>query len=63
LGGQTERDFKDAYRNNVAAYRLARLIGIRTVRVSVERGRKTTDAVRSPSTSAETFRHSDCRVP
>jgi hypothetical protein len=33
----TELNFKDSYRYNIAAYRLARLLGVTTVPVSVER--------------------------
>jgi len=36
-GGHTEVNFKDSYRFNIAAYRLARLIGLSTVPMSVER--------------------------
>jgi hypothetical protein len=36
-GGHTELNFKDTYRFNIAAYRLARLLEIRTVPMSVER--------------------------
>ena len=35
--GQTELNFRDTYRFNVAAYRLARLLGLDNVPVSVER--------------------------
>jgi hypothetical protein len=36
-GGHTELNFKDSYRYNIAGYRLARLLGIDTVPMSVER--------------------------
>ena len=36
-GRHTELNFKDTYRFNIAGYRLARLLGINTVPVSVER--------------------------
>jgi hypothetical protein len=36
-GGATELNFKDTYRYNIAGYRLARLLGIDTVPMSVER--------------------------
>jgi hypothetical protein len=36
-GQHTELNFKDSYRFNIAGYRLARLIGINTVPMSVER--------------------------
>jgi len=36
-GGQTELNFRDTYRFNVAAYRLSRLLGLDNVPVSVER--------------------------
>jgi hypothetical protein len=36
-GDHTELNFKDSYRYNIAGYRLARLLGIDTVPVSVER--------------------------
>ena len=36
-GRNTELNFKDTYRYNIAGYRLARLIGIDTVPMSVER--------------------------
>jgi hypothetical protein len=36
-GRATEFNFKDSYRFNIAGYRLARLVGIETVPVSVER--------------------------
>jgi len=36
-GAHTELNFKDTYRFNIAGYRLARLIGLETVPVSVER--------------------------
>jgi hypothetical protein len=36
-GGQRELNFKDSYRYNIAGYRLARLLGIDTVPMSVER--------------------------
>jgi hypothetical protein len=36
-GRNTELNFKDTYRYNIAGYRLARLIGIETVPMSVER--------------------------
>ena len=36
-GRHTELNFKDTYRFNIAAYRLARLLGINTVPTSVER--------------------------
>ena len=36
-GRHTELNFKDSYRFNIAGYRLARLLGINTVPVSVER--------------------------
>ena len=36
-GGATELNFKDSYRFNIAAYRLARLIGLDNVPMSVER--------------------------
>jgi len=35
--GTTEIDFRDTFRNNVAAYRIARLIGLDQVAVTVER--------------------------
>jgi hypothetical protein len=37
LGGGTEIDFRDSYRNNVAAYRLDRLLGLGLVPVTVVR--------------------------
>ena len=37
LGGTTEIDFRDSWRNNVAAYRLDRLLGLGMVPVSVQR--------------------------
>jgi hypothetical protein len=37
LGGSTELDFRDSWRNNVAAYRLDRLLGLGMVPVSVPR--------------------------
>ena len=36
-GAHTELNFKDSYRFNIAGYRLARLLGIETVPMSVER--------------------------
>jgi hypothetical protein len=36
-GAHTEMNFKDTYRFNIAGYRLARLLGIETVPMSVER--------------------------
>jgi hypothetical protein len=36
-GQHTELNFKDTYRYNIAGYRLARLLGINTVPMSVER--------------------------
>jgi hypothetical protein len=36
-GQHTELNFKDSYRFNIAGYRLAQLVGIRTVPMSVER--------------------------
>jgi hypothetical protein len=36
-GGVTELNFKDSYRFNIAAYRVARLLGLRNVPMSVER--------------------------
>ncbi len=36
-GKHTELNFKDTYRFNIAGYRLARLLGIETVPMSVER--------------------------
>ncbi len=36
-GGRTELNFKDTYRFNIAGYRLARLVGLDSVPVSVER--------------------------
>lgn len=37
MGGGAELDFRDSYRNNVAAYRLDRLLGLRMVPVSIVR--------------------------
>jgi hypothetical protein len=37
LGGTTELDFRDSWRNNVAAYRIDRLLGLRMVPVTVIR--------------------------
>ena len=42
--GYTELNFKDSYRFNIAGYRLARLLGINTVPVSVERSVNGEDA-------------------
>ena len=42
--GYTELNFKDSYRFNIAGYRLARLLGINTVPVSVQRTVKGDDA-------------------
>ena len=36
-GAKTELNFKDTYRYNIAGYRLARLVGLETVPMSVER--------------------------
>ena len=36
-GGQTELNFKDSYRYNIAAFRVARLLGLTNVPMSVER--------------------------
>jgi hypothetical protein len=37
MGSQTEMDFRDSWRGNVAAYRLDRLLGLRMTPVSVKR--------------------------
>ena len=37
LGGRTEMDFRDSWRNNVAAYRLDRLLALHMIPVSVSR--------------------------
>ena len=42
--GATELNFKDTYRYNVAGYRLARLLGLHNVPVSVERRVERTQA-------------------
>ena len=43
-GKATELDFKDTYRYNIAGYRLAQLVGLETVPMSVERRYKGKDA-------------------
>jgi hypothetical protein len=43
-GKASEVDFKDSYRYNIAGYRLAQLVGIETVPVSVKRSYKGKDA-------------------
>ena len=42
--GTTEMDFRDSFRNNVAAYRIARLLGLDRVAVTVERNYERKDS-------------------
>ena len=43
-GKASEVDFKDTYRYNIAGYRLAQMVGLQTVPMSVERRYKNKDA-------------------